>query len=64
MTEPSGTFLSPITHELMVDPVIDPDGNSYERKEGKARFPCSLRTSKFFEVGEVSLSPPCVVHMY
>jgi hypothetical protein len=31
MTEPSGTFLCPITHELMVDPVIDPDGNSYER---------------------------------
>jgi hypothetical protein len=31
MTEPSGTFFCPITHELMVDPVIDPDGNSYER---------------------------------
>jgi hypothetical protein len=28
MTEPSSTFLCPITHELMVDPVIDPDGNS------------------------------------
>ncbi|CAF1172373.1 unnamed protein product [Rotaria magnacalcarata] len=32
MTEPSGTFVCPITHELMVDPVIDPDGNSYERR--------------------------------
>jgi hypothetical protein len=32
MTEPSGTFICPITHELMVDPVIDPDGNSYERQ--------------------------------
>jgi len=32
MAEPSGTFFCPITHELMVDPVIDPDGNSYERK--------------------------------
>ncbi|CAF0788659.1 unnamed protein product [Adineta steineri] len=31
MTSPSETFLCPITHELMVDPVIDPDGNSYER---------------------------------
>lgn len=25
------SFLCPITHELMNDPVIDPDGNSYER---------------------------------
>ncbi|CAF1094016.1 unnamed protein product [Rotaria sp. Silwood1] len=32
MTEPSGTFFCPITHELMTDPVIDPDGNSYERQ--------------------------------
>ncbi|CAF2458351.1 unnamed protein product [Rotaria sp. Silwood2] len=31
MTEPSSTFFCPITHELMIDPVIDPDGNSYER---------------------------------
>jgi hypothetical protein len=31
MTEPSATFICPITHELMTDPVIDPDGNSYER---------------------------------
>lgn len=31
MTEPSETFLCPITHEIMTDPVIDPDGNSYER---------------------------------
>ena len=32
MAEPSATFICPITHELMVDPVIDPDGNSYERR--------------------------------
>jgi hypothetical protein len=32
MAEPSETFICPITHELMVDPVIDPDGNSYERQ--------------------------------
>ncbi len=32
MTEPSAIFFCPITHELMIDPVIDPDGNSYERK--------------------------------
>lgn len=32
MTEPSNTFICPITHELMRDPVIDPDGNSYERE--------------------------------
>ncbi|CAF1177076.1 unnamed protein product [Adineta ricciae] len=32
MAEPSSTFICPITHELMNDPVIDPDGNSYERK--------------------------------
>ncbi|CAF1652218.1 unnamed protein product, partial [Adineta ricciae] len=31
MAEPSSTFICPITHELMNDPVIDPDGNSYER---------------------------------
>ena len=31
MTEPSPTFVCPITHELMNDPVMDPDGNSYER---------------------------------
>ncbi|CAF4911889.1 unnamed protein product, partial [Rotaria socialis] len=31
MCEPSETFICPITHELMVDPVIDGDGNSYER---------------------------------
>ncbi|CAF0877683.1 unnamed protein product [Adineta steineri] len=31
MTVPSEIFLCPITHELMVDSVIDPDGNSYER---------------------------------
>lgn len=30
MTEAS-TFFCPITQELMEDPVIDPDGNSYER---------------------------------
>lgn len=29
---PSSQFLCPITHELMKDPVIDPDGNSYERE--------------------------------
>lgn len=29
---PSSNFLCPITHELMKDPVIDPDGNSYERE--------------------------------
>lgn len=32
MAEPSETFICPITHELMNDPVIDPDGNSYERQ--------------------------------
>jgi hypothetical protein len=32
MAEPSSTFICSITHELMVDPVIDPDGNSYERQ--------------------------------
>lgn len=32
MAEPSNTFICPITHELMADPVIDPDGNSYERQ--------------------------------
>jgi len=26
------SFYCPITHEVMVDPVIDPDGNSYERQ--------------------------------
>jgi len=32
MSNPPTTFLCPITHELMIDPVIDPDGNSYERR--------------------------------
>jgi hypothetical protein len=32
MAEPSSTFICSITHELMRDPVIDPDGNSYERQ--------------------------------
>jgi hypothetical protein len=32
MAEPSTIFFCPITHELMIDPVIDPDGNSYERR--------------------------------
>jgi hypothetical protein len=31
MTDSAASFLCPITHELMTDPVIDPDGNSYER---------------------------------
>jgi len=31
MTDSTSGFLCPITHELMTDPVIDPDGNSYER---------------------------------
>jgi hypothetical protein len=31
MTEPMASFLCPITLEMMTDPVIDPDGNSYER---------------------------------
>jgi hypothetical protein len=31
MTDSTSSFLCPITHELMKDPVIDPDGNSYER---------------------------------
>ncbi len=31
MADSTSTYLCPITHELMTDPVIDPDGNSYER---------------------------------
>jgi hypothetical protein len=31
MTDSAASFRCPITHELMTDPVIDPDGNSYER---------------------------------
>jgi hypothetical protein len=31
MADSTSSFLCPITHELMTDPVIDPDGNSYER---------------------------------
>ncbi|CAF4946037.1 unnamed protein product, partial [Rotaria magnacalcarata] len=31
MTDIPSSFLCPITHELMTDPVIDPEGNSYER---------------------------------
>ena len=30
-SEPPSSFLCPITSALMIDPVIDPDGNSYER---------------------------------
>jgi hypothetical protein len=31
MTDSISSFLCPITRKLMTDPVIDPDGNSYER---------------------------------
>lgn len=31
MAEASSSFYCPITQELMTDPVVDPDGNSYER---------------------------------
>jgi hypothetical protein len=31
MTDSSASFFCPITRSLMVDPVIDPDGNSYEK---------------------------------
>ena len=31
MADSSASFLCPITHEVMVDPVIDPEGNSYEK---------------------------------
>jgi len=31
MTDSALKFLCRITHELMIDPVTDPDGNSYER---------------------------------
>ena len=31
MTDPSESFLCPITRVLMVDPVVDPDGNTYEK---------------------------------
>jgi hypothetical protein len=31
MADTPSSFLCPITHELMTDPVIDPDGNSFER---------------------------------
>jgi hypothetical protein len=31
MTDSTLKFLCRITHELMIDPVTDPDGNSYER---------------------------------
>ena len=29
--EPLDAFMCPIGHDVMVDPVIDPEGNSYER---------------------------------
>ena len=31
MADATSSFLCPITRELMTDPVIDRDGNSYER---------------------------------
>ena len=31
MTDSSASFFCPITHALMVDPVTDPDGNSFEK---------------------------------
>lgn len=30
-TDVPSSFFCPITMQLMTDPVIDPDGNSYER---------------------------------
>jgi hypothetical protein len=32
MADSAASFYCPITHELMVDPVIDPEGNSYEKQ--------------------------------
>jgi hypothetical protein len=31
MADTTSNFLCSITHQLMTDPVTDPDGNSYER---------------------------------
>ena len=31
MAEPNPNFLCPITHEVMADPVIAPDGITYDR---------------------------------
>ena len=31
MTDPLTTFMCPITHAIMTDPVVDREGNSYER---------------------------------
>ncbi len=31
MVDTTSNFLCSITHQLMTDPVIDPEGNSYER---------------------------------
>lgn len=31
MTDLTSKFSCPLTHQLMTDPVIDPEGNSYER---------------------------------
>jgi len=31
MADQTSKFFCPITHELMTDPVTDPDGHSYER---------------------------------
>jgi hypothetical protein len=31
VVDSTSSFLCPITHKLMTDPVIDPNGNRYER---------------------------------
>lgn len=31
MSDSTSNFVCPITHEIMTDPVVDPDGNNYER---------------------------------
>jgi hypothetical protein len=56
MTDSTSGFLCPITHELMTDPVTDPDGHSYERsaiedwlkKEGHSPIVSSIVSTKIF----------------
>lgn len=45
MTEPPSYFVCPITEEVMIDPVILADGNSYEREAIERWFSMGKRTS-------------------
>lgn len=54
------SFYCPLTFQIMVDPVIDPDGHSYERsaiEEWLSRSPFSPMTRKSLQIADLRTPP-------